>query len=93
MFFHNDSARKGTNGATSFVVVTIASMLGGGGRVSPLWLVLVYLLLTRTYTGTAIRAARADLTALIRGALFSSRERGAPHAAEDHRSTPPLQMG
>jgi POT family proton-dependent oligopeptide transporter len=30
----------------AFVVVTIASMLGGGGRVSPLWLVLVYLLQT-----------------------------------------------
>src|SRR5438552_5484673 len=30
----------------AFVVVTIASMVAGGGRVSPLWLVLVYLLQT-----------------------------------------------
>jgi POT family proton-dependent oligopeptide transporter len=30
----------------AFVVVTIASMMGGGGRVSPWWLVLVYLLQT-----------------------------------------------
>jgi POT family proton-dependent oligopeptide transporter len=63
----------------AFVVVTIASMLGGGGRVSPLWLVLVYLLqtfgelcLSPVGLSTVTKLSPARMVGLMMGVWFLS---------------------
>jgi len=63
----------------AFVVVTIASMLGGGGRVSPLWLVLVYLLqtfgelcLSPVGLSTVTKLSPARMVGLMLGVWFLS---------------------
>ena len=63
----------------AFVVVTIASMLGGGGRVSPLWLILVYLLqtfgelcLSPVGLSTVTKLSPARMVGLMLGVWFLS---------------------
>lgn len=63
----------------AFVVVTIASMLGGGGRVSPWWLVLVYLLqtfgelcLSPVGLSTVTKLSPARMVGLMLGVWFLS---------------------
>lgn len=63
----------------AFVVVTIASMMGGGGRVSPLWLVLVYLLqtfgelcLSPVGLSTVTKLSPARMVGLMLGVWFLS---------------------
>ncbi len=63
----------------AFVVVTIASMLGGGGRVSPMWLVLVYLLqtfgelcLSPVGLSTVTKLSPARMVGLMLGVWFLS---------------------
>jgi POT family proton-dependent oligopeptide transporter len=63
----------------AFVVVTIASMMGGGGRVSPWWLVLVYLLqtfgelcLSPVGLSTVTKLSPARMVGLMLGVWFLS---------------------
>ncbi len=63
----------------AFVVVTIASMAGGGGRVSPLWLVVVYLLqtfgelcLSPVGLSTVTKLSPARMVGLMMGVWFLS---------------------
>jgi POT family proton-dependent oligopeptide transporter len=63
----------------AFVVVTIASMLTGGGRVSPLWLVFVYFLqsigelcLSPVGLSTVTKLAPARMVGLMMGVWFLS---------------------
>jgi POT family proton-dependent oligopeptide transporter len=63
----------------AFVVVTVASMLGGGGRVSPWWLVLVYLLqtfgelcLSPVGLSTVTKLSPARMVGLMLGVWFLS---------------------
>ncbi|HEY3038540.1 MAG TPA: peptide MFS transporter [Pyrinomonadaceae bacterium] len=63
----------------AFVVVTIASMLTGGGRVSPLWLILVYFLqsigelcLSPVGLSTVTKLAPARMVGLMMGVWFLS---------------------
>lgn len=63
----------------AFVVVTIASALGAGGRVSPLWLVLVYLLqtfgelcLSPVGLSTVTKLSPARMVGLMMGVWFLS---------------------
>jgi POT family proton-dependent oligopeptide transporter len=63
----------------AFVVVTIASMLAGGGRVSPLWLVFVYFLqsvgelcLSPVGLSTVTKLAPARMVGLMMGVWFLS---------------------
>jgi POT family proton-dependent oligopeptide transporter len=63
----------------AFVVVTIASMFGGGGRVSPWWLVLVYLLqtfgelcLSPVGLSTVTKLSPARMVGLMLGVWFLS---------------------
>jgi POT family proton-dependent oligopeptide transporter len=63
----------------AFVVVTIASALGAGGRVSPLWLVLVYLLqtfgelcLSPVGLSTVTKLSPARMVGLMLGVWFLS---------------------
>jgi POT family proton-dependent oligopeptide transporter len=63
----------------AFVVVTIASMLGAGGRVSPWWLVLVYLLqtfgelcLSPVGLSTVTKLSPARMVGLMLGVWFLS---------------------
>ena len=63
----------------AFVVVTIASMLTGGGRVSPLWLVFVYFLKAlvsfasvRLDLSTVTKLAPARMVGLMMGVWFLS---------------------
>ncbi|HAF23287.1 MAG TPA: MFS transporter [Blastocatellia bacterium] len=63
----------------AFVVVTIASMLTGGGRVSPLWLIFVYFLqsigelcLSPVGLSTVTKLAPARMVGLMMGVWFLS---------------------
>ena len=63
----------------AFVVVTIASMAGAGGRVSPLWLVVVYLLqtfgelcLSPVGLSTVTKLSPARMVGLMMGVWFLS---------------------
>lgn len=63
----------------AFVVVTIASMLTGGGRVSPLWLIVVYFLqsigelcLSPVGLSTVTKLAPARMVGLMMGVWFLS---------------------
>ena len=63
----------------AFVVVTIASAMGAGGRVSPLWLVLVYLLqtfgelcLSPVGLSTVTKLSPARMVGLMMGVWFLS---------------------
>jgi POT family proton-dependent oligopeptide transporter len=63
----------------AFVVVTVASMLTGGGRVSPLWLVFVYFLqsigelcLSPVGLSTVTKLAPARMVGLMMGVWFLS---------------------
>jgi POT family proton-dependent oligopeptide transporter len=63
----------------AFVVVTVASMLTGGGRVSPLWLVFVYFLqsigelcLSPVGLSTVTKLAPARMVGLMLGVWFLS---------------------
>ncbi|MEP6743571.1 MAG: peptide MFS transporter [bacterium] len=63
----------------AFVVVTIASMLTGGGRVSPLWLIAVYFLqsigelcLSPVGLSTVTKLAPARMVGLMMGVWFLS---------------------
>jgi POT family proton-dependent oligopeptide transporter len=63
----------------AFVVVTIASTLTGGGRVSPLWLIVVYLLqsigelcLSPVGLSTVTKLAPARMVGLMMGVWFLS---------------------
>jgi proton-dependent oligopeptide transporter, POT family len=63
----------------AFVVVTIASMLTGGGRVSPLWLICVYFLqsvgelcLSPVGLSTVTKLAPARMVGLMMGVWFLS---------------------
>src|SRR3989441_6124177 len=63
----------------AFVVVTIASMLGAGGRVSPMWLVLVYLIqtfgelcLSPVGLSTVTKLSPARMVGLMMGVWFLS---------------------
>jgi POT family proton-dependent oligopeptide transporter len=63
----------------AFVVVTIASMLTGGGRVSPLWLIIVYFLqsvgelcLSPVGLSTVTKLAPARMVGLMLGVWFLS---------------------
>src|SRR3989442_1424206 len=63
----------------AFVVVTIASMLTGGGRVSPIWLVVVYFLqsigelcLSPVGLSTVTKLAPARMVGLMMGVWFLS---------------------
>jgi POT family proton-dependent oligopeptide transporter len=63
----------------AFVVVTVASMVTGGGRVSPLWLIFVYLLqsmgelcLSPVGLSTVTKLAPARMVGLMMGVWFLS---------------------
>jgi POT family proton-dependent oligopeptide transporter len=63
----------------AFVVVTVASMLTGGGRVSPLWLIIVYFLqsigelcLSPVGLSTVTKLAPARMVGLMMGVWFLS---------------------
>jgi len=63
----------------AFVVVTVASMLTGGGRVSPLWLIVVYFLqslgelcLSPVGLSTVTKLAPARMVGLMMGVWFLS---------------------
>src|SRR5216684_6989309 len=63
----------------AFVVVTVASMLTGGGRVSPLWLIIVYFLqtigelcLSPIGLSTVTKLAPARMVGLMLGVWFLS---------------------
>ena len=63
----------------AFVIVTIASMLTGGGRVSPLWLIFVYFLqsvgelcLSPVGLSTVTKLAPARMVGLMMGVWFLS---------------------
>jgi POT family proton-dependent oligopeptide transporter len=63
----------------AFVVVTIASMLGAGGRVSPMWLVIVYLIqtfgelcLSPVGLSTVTKLSPARMVGLMMGVWFLS---------------------
>src|SRR5216684_5676324 len=63
----------------AFVVVTVASMLTGGGRVSPLWLIVVYFLqsigelcLSPVGLSTVTKLVPARMVGLMMGVWFLS---------------------